>query len=358
MAARSGVTLVVAFALFGGAARAQLPPIDTNPSPDEQRNIFTFQVENDVFNRIGKSDRDYTNGVRFGWLSPALPDLPDSLARLMTFPTFFGEGPVSSVTRRVGISVGQNLYTPQNTETSAPILNDRPYAAWLYSSFALQQTYKRRNPQTDREDPVRLDTLQLDLGVIGPAAGGEFVQNKFHRLIGVPTANGWANQLHNEPTIGLTFERRWRTGQGTIFESPLLEYDVIPSVGLALGNAATYASAGGTLRIGKNLRKDFGPPRPRPALPGSDGFIGEGFGWYFFAGAGGEAVARNIFLDGNSDGDSLSVSHRPFVGEAQAGLAILFRGVRISYTQVLRSPEFFERDRWNQFGSFNVSFRY
>ena len=69
-------------------------------------------------------------------------------------------------------------------------------------------------------------------------------------------------------------------------------------------------------------------------------------------------MARNIFLDGNSDGDSLSVSHRPFVGEAQAGLAILFRGVRISYTQVLRSPEFFERDRWNQFGSFNVSFRY
>ena len=58
-------------------ASAQLPPIDTNPSPDELRNIFTFQVENDVFNRIGKSDRDYTNGVRFGWLSPALPDLPD-----------------------------------------------------------------------------------------------------------------------------------------------------------------------------------------------------------------------------------------------------------------------------------------
>ena len=344
--------------VIGGAAQAQLPPIDTNPSPDEQRSIFTFQVENDVFNRVGKSDRDYTNGARFGWLSPALPEFPESLARLTTVPTFFGEGPASSVTRRVGISIGQNLYTPQNTETSAPILNDRPYAAWLYSSFALQQTYKRRNPQTDREDPVRLDTLQLDLGVIGPAAGGEFVQNKFHRLIGVPTANGWANQLHNEPTIGLTFERRWRTGQGVIFENPLLEYDVIPSVGLALGNAATYASAGGTLRIGKNLRKDFGPPRPRPALPGSDGFIGEGFGWYLFVGAGGEAVARNIFLDGNSDGNSLSVWHRPFVGEVQAGLAILFRGVRISYTQVLRSPEFFERDRWNQFGSFNIAFRY
>ena len=110
---------IAALALGGGAAQAQLPPIDTNPSPDELRNIFTLQIENDVFNRIGKSDRDYTNGVRFGWLSPALPDLPDAFARLTTFPTFFGEGPVSSVTRRVGISIGQNLYTPQDTDTSA-----------------------------------------------------------------------------------------------------------------------------------------------------------------------------------------------------------------------------------------------
>ena len=56
--------------------------------------------------------------------------------------------------------------------------------------------------------PVRLDTLQLDVGLVGPAAGGAFVQNNFHRFIGDTTANGWANQLHNEPTLDLTFERR------------------------------------------------------------------------------------------------------------------------------------------------------
>ena len=116
-------------------ANAQRIPIDTTPSPDELRSIFTFQVENDYFNLIGKSDRDYTNGLRLGWLSPALPDLPDGLTSLTTIPTFFGEDPVSSVTRRLGISIGQNLYTPQNTDTSAPIYNDRPYAAWLYMAF-------------------------------------------------------------------------------------------------------------------------------------------------------------------------------------------------------------------------------
>jgi lipid A 3-O-deacylase len=206
---------------------------------------------------------------------------------------------------------------------------------------------------------VRLDTIALDVGVVGPAAGGEFVQNNFHRLIGVDTANGWANQLYNEPTIGLTFERRWRTGHSILLENPKLEYDFVPRLGATIGNANTFASVGGVVRIGKELRDDFGPARARPALPGSEGFVGDGFGWYFFAGLGGEAVARNMFLDGNWYGnDVVHVTHRPFVGEATAGLAILVNGVRIAYTHVLRSPEFFERDRFDQFGSINVTFRY
>jgi hypothetical protein len=350
------VVLAIAISLAGTAAsNAQQSATQTNPRPDEERHIFTFQVENDVLNR---ADRDYTSGLRFGWLSPALPDLPDSIIALTTVPTFFGEGATSSVTRRIGISVGQNIYTPQDTWATFPIYNDRPYAAWLYASLALQNTYKRHDPRMNQEEPVRLDTLQLDVGVIGPVAGGEFVQNNFHTLIGVPKSFGWANQLHNEPTIGLTFERQWRVGRWVLFEEPKLEWDVIPRIGAAIGNVATYASAGGTMRLGKELRNDFGPARARPALPGSEGFIGEGFGWYLFAGLGGEAVARNIFLDGNTDGNSLRVGYRPFVGEVQAGLAVMFRGVRITYTQVFRTPEFYQRDRWLLFGSLNVTFRY
>jgi lipid A 3-O-deacylase len=285
--------------------------------------------------------------------------LPDGWARLVTIPTFFGEDPVTSVTRRVGITIGQNLYTPQDLTTSQPIFNDRPYAAWLYSSFALQSTYKRADPTTGKAEPVRLDTLQVDVGVVGPAAGGAFVQNNFHTLIGDPISYGWANQLHNEPTLGLTFERRWRASPGVLFENSKLEYDIIPRMGAVVGNVATYASTGATVRVGKDLHSDFGPARGHPALPGSEAFIGEGFGWYMFAGLNGEAVARNIFLDGNTDGnDIVHVTHRPFVGEASAGVTLLFRGMRISYTQILRTPEFFERDRFDFFGSIAVAFRY
>lgn len=343
---------------FGALAQSNPPP-PSSATEDEQRSIYTFQIENDVFNRIARSDRDYTSGVRIGWLSPALTELPAGIVAMTTVPTFFGEPPSTSVIRRIAVSFGQNIYTPADTWVAQPIYNDRPYAAWLYGSFALQYTYKRFDEKTGTNDPMRLDTLQLDLGVIGPAAGGEFVQNNFHSLIGVASANGWANQLHNEPTIGLAFERRWRTGRSVLIEDPKLEFDFIPRIGAALGNVATYASAGGTARIGKNLRDDFGPTRARPALPGSEAFIGDGsFGWYLFAGVDAQAVARNIFLDGNTDGDSLSVGHRPFVGEAQVGFALLYGGVRFTYTQVLRTPEFYQQDRFTQFGSVNITFRY
>jgi len=355
------IALAMAAQLAGAcSARAQTaPPPPPSATADEQRSIYTFQVENDVFNRIARSDRDYTSGVRVGWLSPALTELPAGMVAATTVPTFFGEPPSTSVIRRIAVSFGQNIYTPADTWVAQPIYNDRPYAAWLYGSFALQYTYKRFDEKTGTNDPMRLDTLQLDLGVIGPAAGGEFVQNNFHSLIGVASANGWANQLHNEPTLGLSFERRWRTGRSTLIEDPKLEVDFIPRMGAALGNVATYASVGATGRIGKNLRDDFGPTRARPALPGSEAFIGDGsFGWYLFAGLDAQAVARNIFLDGNTDGFSQSVGHRPFVGEAQVGFALLYGGVRFTYTQVLRTPEFYQQDRFTQFGSVNVTFRY
>jgi lipid A 3-O-deacylase len=356
------IAVLAAMVLAGTTAtRAQdrEPPPPPSATESESRSIFVFQVENDVFNRFSPTDRDYTNGVRIGWLSPAITDMSPGLISATTLPTFFGEPPSDSVVRRFGVSIGQNIYTPEDTFASQPIFNDRPYAAWLYASFVLQYTYKRLDQKTGTQEPVRLDTLQLDLGVIGPAAGGQFVQNNFHNIIGVAEANGWANQLHNEPTIGIGFERRWRTGRAVVFEDPKLEVDFIPHIGAALGNVAIYADVGGIARIGKNLRDDFGPPRPRPALPGSEAFIGDGsFGWYLFAGVGGQAVGRNIFLDGNTDGNSLRVSHRPFVGEAQAGLAITYHGVRVTYTQVLRTPDFYEQNRWTQFGSINVTFRF
>ena len=147
--AKPAFLAMTALLVSAAVARGQTsePPPPPSATEDERRNIFTFQVENDVFNRFSPTDRDYTNGVRLGWLSPAITDMPAGWVALTTVPTFLGERPSDSVVRRFGLSVGQNLYTPDDITTSLPIYNDRPYAAWLYASFALQYTYKRHDPK-------------------------------------------------------------------------------------------------------------------------------------------------------------------------------------------------------------------
>ena len=68
--------------------------------------------------------------------------------------------------------------------------------------------------------------------------------------------------------------------------------------------------------------------------------MGEGFGWYLFAGASGRAVGRDIFLDGNSWRHSASVRKRPAVADLEAGAALFWRDMRLSFTQDIRSQEF------------------
>jgi hypothetical protein len=112
-------------------------------------------------------------------------------------------------------------------------------------------------------------------------------------------------------------------------------------------------------RIGDELDADWGPVRIRPALAGSGFFQPrQDFGWYVFAGVEGRAVARDIFLDGNTWRDSPSVDKRLFVADAQAGAAVMWRGIRFAYTHVLRSEEFYGQKGVQSFGSFSASFRF
>ncbi len=65
-----------------------------------------------------------------------------------------------------------------------------------------------------------------------------------------------------------------------------------------------------------------------------------------------------MFIDGNLDGTGSSVTRRPFVAEGQLGLALVWEGVRVTFSQIVRTPEFYQRDRVDIFGSVNVTFRY
>jgi len=326
----------------------------TLPAPalaDDYAPSLTIQLENDWFAKASgaEADRDYSTGIRISYLTGALA-MPEWV-RNLDLPTFVGSDGDNRI-RRLGISVNQNLYTPEDTLTKAPIPDDRPYAGWLSVGVALQTIFRQGDV------PIRMDSYELSLGVVGPWALGEQMQNNFHDLIGNDESLGWDNQLKNEPAIQLTFERRWRTGAWEFLPALSLEGDLVPYVGFGLGNVVTNALAGGIVRVGQDLRNDFGPPRARPALPGSEAFANDGISWYVFAGLEGQAVAHNIFLDGNTFRDGPSVTRNPLVAEAQVGLAIFVGDVRIAYTHVMKSPEFEERDRWQQYGSLSLGFSF
>jgi hypothetical protein len=81
----------------------------------------------------------------------------------------------------------------------------------------------------------------------------------------------------------------------------------------------------------------------------------ERFGWYVTAGVDGRAIARNIFLDGNTFRDSRSVDKEPFVGDLHWGVVLAWRRVRVSYTHVVRTREFTTQGKHDEFGAFSLS---
>ncbi len=289
---------------------------------------FQFYIENDM---LSGTDRYYTNGIKFGGGVKADP----------LIERIFHE-PAESVLRRIskdpgdvkfGLFLGQNIYTPRIINTALPQPFDRPWAAWLYVGGVAQAV------QGDR-----LQTVELDLGLIGPAALGKPVQTEWHKLIGVDTPQGWGNQLHNEPGVLLAYLEKWRYGAATGLQA-------VPHFGATVGNVMSLARVGGIVRVGQNM-SGFGPDTIEPggamlqrtrrsdSQSQSKGSDPKSYEWYVFAGIDGRLVGRNIFLDGNTFRDSAAVDRRLFVHDLKAGFSLRIAPLRVSLTHVQRSAEF------------------
>ena len=115
-------------------------------------------------------------------------------------------------------------------------------------------------------------------------------------------------------------------------------------------------------RLGWNIPVDFGTSLIRPAgdtsapaarIPGSIPY-----GIYLFGSVDGRAVARDIFLDGNTFTDSHSVDRKNFVADISAGMSLIFNQFKLSYAQVMRTKEFRGQEKEHWFGSVSLSFSY
>jgi lipid A 3-O-deacylase len=313
------------------------------PSLPWAANIY---FENDLFTG---TDSNYTNGVKITVISPDLVSFVESgklpawsLPYIYRLP--FINNPDPALKRKVEFSFGQNMYTPDDTTRSDLILDDRPYAGWTYFATAFHT-----------RSIGQMDTIELQMGIVGPASLAEETQKTVHSLRDLQRPNGWDNQLKNEPGLEAIYERKWRPDP--IYSRDAFALDVIGHLGCALGNVATYANTGFETRLGWNLPDDFGASLIRPAGNTSFSFRQQR-GGYFFVGVNGRAVLRDIFLDGNTFADSHSVDKKYFVADLAGGVAIYFEQFKLTWTQVLRTKEFDGQPDDHEFGSLSLTFFY
>jgi lipid A 3-O-deacylase len=352
---RSGVvvaSLVASNAAFAQDARC---PDGTGPldAVRKYQGTYSLTMDNDLFAR---RDQDYTSGFKAAWSSPNVrsfandPCLPPWLERAGQLFTQFYSPTVHQ--GNVTMTFGQAMYTPRDRKTTTVIATDRPYAGWSYLGFGF-------NTRSDQ----RLDSYEVNLGVVGPWAHAKETQDFIHKLRGFERFSGWSNQLGNEFGAQLVFERKYRkeflqdvecrTGFG---------FDVIPHAGFSLGNVATYANAGIEVRAGWGLPDDYGtsPIRPAgdnsaPRLTDRASQFTRQVGAHVFASVDGRGVVRNIFLDGNTIRDSHSVKKERWVADIALGVAANFGVYKIAYVRVFRSREFVGQVSAPRFGSITIS---
>ncbi len=345
--------LVFLCLLISGAAQAQEQKDVPKKKPDlaaqaiekvkanPYKNFISVAIENDSIG--GGTDSNYSSGIRASYFN-VNANIPEFIHEIAEHIPTFDINETTSLT----YSIGQNLYTPQAIKSPLQDPNDRPWAAWLYTSMGLATLTSGH-----------IDELELTLGIVGPAALGERSQETIHSLIGSPDPKGWDNQLKNEPGLVVSWLRRWPERQ--TFNAVGLTGTIEPNINVSLGNIYTYGGAGVSFKIGPTTERwQDTPPRVRPAIPGSGYFEipRNDWSWYLFAGADGRAVARNIFLDGNTLRDSHDVNKKPFVVDLSAGLALTYKQARISYSLNYRSDEFKGQKEDSVFGAVSLSYAF
>jgi hypothetical protein len=296
-----------------GMVYGQEPPsFDTGKPEGVERAAWRVEFANDFFfkkdNQISSSwSLQKHSAVAGNWeISEDVPEFVKRWGRKI--PTLAEEGLVC----RAGIAIDQVIQTPNDGSRSDLIKDDVPYVGAL----TMHATWYAFNDNEFRG-------FEITAGVVGPASLAEQTQNTVHKLIGQNNSKGWDNQLDTEPVINLNYMRKqkvWRLG------NPVgLSFDTAINGNVGLGNMFTLASAALEMRFGHNMPGGFvyvpdllGSSMHymaslKPANPQAASF-------YASLVLNGSAFAHNIFLDGNTFGDSHSVDKEPLVGLAVVGL--------------------------------------
>ena len=322
------------------------------PDISDERRTFCFYVENDV---CADSDDQYTSGLKLTWSRYGLSGLPkDAWAHRWLYPIVnrLGFKDISGSEIALTFSIGQNIYTPEDIETSALITDDRPYAGITYAEIGFH-----------RKSYSRMHTFGVCAGIVGPHSYAEELQTLGHDILDGDETNGWDHQLEDEPVVCGIYDYKRKLFQANLGRG--VGGDVICNTGGGIGNLKTFYNIGILARYGLNVPNDFGnfPIQPATCFNGqlkgsSRGNSKKRFGIHSFMSAGAQVVFHDILLDGNTFRDSHSVDKKPVVGIFTGGIGLIYGRIKTVVAYVVRTKSFETQKDPDVFGSLSISFHY
>jgi len=251
----------------------------------------------------------------------------------------------------ISFSFAHKLYTPKDLKASKLLLNDRPYAGYMYLQSGLHQVKTNS-----------LKSLNIQVGILGPSSQMESVQKIIHDLIGSPYPNGWKNQLQNELIIQLNYAQK-NYYDLEYFSTSIYNASIIPEFGVELGNASVKTYTNALFRWGKNVPRDFGAYSIKNTGYSKISLLEKHktstkWRYYFNFSLQANFIARNIFLDGNSFRKSHSVEKKYLTFDVGYGLSFAYKNFSIDYLRTHTSKEFKTQKDLYSYGSFLFSYAY
>ncbi len=283
-------------------------------------NIVEISVDNDL---VFLNDRYYSSGITAKLYAPFIKKSPINRILLPSD---------SDEITYYALSITHHMYTPDNVKAADIQLMDHPYATYLlFGNSKTSFNFKKRIKKTSG----------IEMGLIGSAAGGKFLQNRLHSTMAAAyPSEGWQYQVKND----LCLQYR------AVIEKGLLDFhwfELNGMVGATLGVPHTEAKIGSSFRIGYF----------------NDYFKGIGIdvfsGWqaWIYCSSSIYLVNYNASLQGGTY-DQQSVHTISYINNsllhATFGGVLQYKRLCVQYGMEVRSPEF-PTAYWHRWGHLNVS---
>lgn len=254
--------------------------------------------------------------------------------------------------RRMGISIGQALQTPDDLAATELVLDDVPYAAALGVGLNW----------TAFDDDV-FHGYGVLVGVLGPLAAGEPLQKVFHELNGSAEARGWDNQLASELVVN--FNGMHKRKIGAFGKPEKWSADLAIDADFGVGTALVFAEMALELRAGFNVPRGFAfAPDPIGRTLAYDAVlwrpVTQGVSVYVSAVRRAVWMPHFVFLDGSLFRDGHSIDKDDTLSQVITGLHVGWRHWTVHFSAwkssvSVRSPA---PDPSNHFGTIAIDWQF